>query len=88
MEARSRVDTELREHRHAITNAFTQEELANLRKKVQEQNHELAKLRDQLKGQQQSWEQRHKREVRDYMSTNLLEYVVLRWKYWQHQSNH
>ena len=31
------VDVELREHRHAITNAFTQEELAGPRKKVQEQ---------------------------------------------------
>ena len=30
MDARSRVDAELREHRHAITNAFTQEELAGL----------------------------------------------------------
>ena len=83
MEAQSRVDAELREHRHAITNAFTQEELANLRKKVQEQDHELTKLREQLKGQQQSWEQRHKREVRDnILSTNLLEYLVsLRWKF-------
>ena len=44
MDARSRVDAELREHRHAITNAFTQEELAGLRKKVQEQQHELGKL--------------------------------------------
>ena len=40
MDACSRVDAELREHRHAITNAFTQEELAGLRKKVQEQQHE------------------------------------------------
>ena len=36
MDACSRVDAELREHRHAITNAFTQEELAGRRKKVQE----------------------------------------------------
>ena len=63
MDARSRVDAELREHRHAITNAFTQEELAGLRKKVQEQQHELGKLREQLKEQQHGWEKRHKREV-------------------------
>ena len=44
MDARSRVDAELSEYRHAITNAFTQEELAGLRKKVQEQQHELRKL--------------------------------------------
>ena len=61
MDACSRVDAELREHQHAITNAFTQEELAGLRKKVQEQQHELGKLRDQLKEQQHSWEQQHKR---------------------------
>ena len=78
MDARSRVDAELREHRHAITNAFTQEELAGLRKKVQEQQHELGKLREQLKEQQHSWEQRHKREVIDCkIYTNLLEYYVL-----------
>jgi len=63
VEARSRVDAELREHRHAITNAFTQEELAGLRKKVQEQHHEIEKLREQLKEQQRSWEHRHHREV-------------------------
>ena len=73
VEARNRVDAELREHRHAITNAFTQEELAGLRKKVQDQQHELTKLREHLKEQQQSWEHRHKREV--YCShVNLLEY--------------
>ena len=64
VEARSRVDAELREHRHAITNAFTQEELAGLRKKVQEQHHEMEKMREQLKEQQRSWEHRHQREVR------------------------
>ena len=41
MDVRSRVDAELRENQHAITNAFTQEELADLRKKVQEQQREL-----------------------------------------------
>jgi len=43
----------------------------------------MTNLCDQLKGQQQSWEQRHKREVRDnILSTNLLEYLVsLRWKF-------
>ena len=79
MDARSRVDAELREHRHAITNAFTQEELASLRKKVQEHQHELGKLREQLKEQQHGWEKRHKRKVcnRLYIpSTNILEYVV------------
>ena len=83
MEARSRVDAELREHRHAITNAFTQEELAGLRKKVQEQQHELGKLREQLKEQQQNWEQRHKREVISFIhGTNILEYLLyLRWRY-------
>jgi len=63
VEARNRVDAELREHRHAITNAFTQEELAGLRKKVQEQHHEIEKMREQLKEQQRSWEHRHQREV-------------------------
>ena len=56
MDARSRVDVELREHRHAITNAFTQE-LVSLRKKVQEKQHELGRLREQLKEQQHGWEQ-------------------------------
>ena len=38
MDARSRVDAELREHRHAITNAFTQETgMGNL----PEQQHEF-----------------------------------------------
>jgi len=64
VDARSRVDAELREHRHAITNAFTQEELAGLRKKVQEQHHEMEKMREQLKEQKQTWEHRHLREVR------------------------
>ena len=63
MDAHSRVDAELREHRHAITNAFTQEELVGLKKKVPEQQHELGKLREQLKEHQHNWEQRHKREV-------------------------
>ena len=44
MDVRSGVDSELREHQRTITNAFTQEELADLRKKVQEQQHELGKL--------------------------------------------
>ena len=52
MDAGCRVDAELREHQHVITNAFTQEELAGLRKKMQEQQHELGKLREQLKEQQ------------------------------------
>ena len=49
MDARSRVDPELREHRHAITNAFLQDKLADLRKKVQEQQYELGKLREHLR---------------------------------------
>ena len=57
MDAGCRVNAELREHQHVITNAFTQEELAGLRKKMQEQQHELGKLREQLKEQQHSWEQ-------------------------------
>ena len=57
MDARSRVDTELREHRHTITNAFLQDKLADLRKKVQEQQYELGKLREHLTEQQHSWEQ-------------------------------
>ena len=45
---------------------------------MQEQQHELGRLREQLKEQQHSWEQRHKREVIDYiLCTNLLEYTVL-----------
>ena len=77
MDARSRVDAELSAHRQLITNAFTQEELAGLRKKVQEQQHELGKLREQLKEQQHSWEQQHKIEVINYiLCTNLLEYII------------
>ena len=85
MDARSRVDAELREHRHAITNAFTQEELAGLRKKVQEQQHELGKLREQLKEQQHGWEKRHKREVCNRFTHTKHQYiricyVLSRWK--------
>ena len=57
MDARSIVDAELREHRHAITNAFLQDKLADLRKKVQEQQYKLGKLREHLTEQQHSWEQ-------------------------------
>ena len=57
MDARSIVDAELSEHRHAITNAFLQDKLADLRKKVQEQQYELGKLREHLTEQQHSWEQ-------------------------------
>ena len=90
MDARSRVDAELREHRHAITNAFTQEELAGLRKKVQEQQHELGKLREQLKEQQHGWEKRHKREVCNrFKHQYIRRYCVLsRWKHKQHQFTH
>ena len=59
MDAHSRVDAELREHRHAITNAFTQDKLADLREKVQGQQYayELGKLREHLTEQQHSWKQ-------------------------------